>query len=326
MVAVDRDFISSNSDLLSRLAKGYMELRQAKEPEMTLDSARSYLIDNPAAYAAMLVKKGMLHGVIGGKYSNSGHFLGPVLRIMGNGKTVSAVGIVDYPESYGYDLLGVGDVALNVNVGTGDRLEDVIVNSQEIFMRLLGVVNPRVALISSSTGSYNPKSEADKLIREWNEKYGNNHGEDVFGPCQADAALVPRVAMNKEGCPFTNRPADIHVYTELAGANSAYKYIEFLARAAEGIPNQMMDYVFGVLTRQEVQLTDECRSELEGLRHMLDDGVKTIFLLPVWIQADDLSRGSDVYSTKATIAAQVVKSSLVPPNKFDYEFVRKLIT
>jgi hypothetical protein len=88
----------------------------------------------------------------------------------------------------------------------------------------------------------------------------------------------------------------------------------------------MMDYVFGVLTRQEVQLTDECRSELEGLRHMLDDGVKTIFLLPVWIQADDLSRGSDVYSTKATIAAQVVKSSLVPPNKFDYEFVRKLIT
>ena len=90
----------------------------------------------------------------------------------------------------------------------------------------------------------------------------------MFGPCQFDAAISPKVAQNKRGCPFTDRPADIVIGPNLDVANSMYKAVQWL------IPG--------------------CKSMLcsQGLA------------LPV----DDLSRGDTEESIYNVIAANVVKA------------------
>ncbi|MBU0627578.1 MAG: hypothetical protein KKC75_00170 [Nanoarchaeota archaeon] len=271
IVPIDLSDMIFHQDILEDLADSYSEVRKVKEPHLTKEDAISYLTGNPAAYAAMLVHQGYLHGFVGGKYTPTGDFLSPVLRTLNPDKRfVSATAIVEFPEGSAYGVLGVADVAVNSIIHDKGELNAVIQNARLIFQEFAGVPNPTVALISSSTGKYNHNNGSDSLIEDWISSYGAQYQGIVWGPCQGDAALNPRVARNKEGCPFIDRPADIQVCAALVTANSKYKDWEHILR---------------------------------GLGE-----VKTIFLLPAWMHADDLSRGSNVDSVVYTIAAQAVKS------------------
>jgi phosphate acetyltransferase len=198
------------------------ELVQARRHKgMTADIARDQLSD-PITLGTVMLRLDEVDGMVAGAVHTTAATLRPALQLLGTAPgagLVSSVFFMCLPD----EVVIYGDCAVNPNPDAA-QLADIAVQSAES-ARAFGI-EPRVAMISFSTGTSGSGTdvvkvtEATRLVRE------RDPSLLVDGPLQYDAAAIASVAQSKApGSPVAGR-ATVFVFPDLNTGNTTYKAVQ----------------------------------------------------------------------------------------------------
>jgi phosphate acetyltransferase len=191
----------------------------------TEEIAREHLGD-PIVVGTMMLQQGEVDGMVAGAIHTTSATVRPALQILGTmpgSRLVSSVFFMCLPD----EVVIYGDCAINPQPGADD-LADIAIQSAAS-ARTFGI-EPRVAMISFSTGTSGSGSNVDKvaeatrIVRELAPELA------VDGPLQYDAATVASVGKTKRpGSPVAGR-ANVFIFPDLDTGNTTYKAVQ---RSAE---------------------------------------------------------------------------------------------
>lgn len=204
-----------------------------KKKGVTLEEARKMVAD-PTYFGAMMVKTGLVDGMVSGACHSTADTLRPALQIVKTAegvKTVSAFFIMVVPNtSYGHNgALVFGDSGL-VEFPTEDQLMDIAVASAKSFESLIEA-EPRVAMLSYSTMGSAKNERLQPIIsaaERLKEKYPNLK---VDGELQLDAAIEESVARMKAPNSKVAGCANVLIFPDLNSGNIGYKLVQRFAGA-----------------------------------------------------------------------------------------------
>jgi len=199
------------------------ELRRHKG--WTEDVAREHLAD-PVTVGTMMLRLGEVDGLVSGAVHTTASTVRPALQIIGpkpGARLVSSVLFMCLPD----EVVVYGDCAINPQPDAED-LADIAIQSAAS-ARLFGI-EPRVAMISFSTGTSGTGSDVDKVAEA--TRIVREHEPDLLvdGPLQYDAAAIASVGQAKRpGSPVAGR-ASVFVFPDLDTGNTTYKAVQRSAR------------------------------------------------------------------------------------------------
>lgn len=214
-----------SSELLQTFADEIVRLRSHKG--VTAQSALE-LASDPTYFATMLVHLDYADGMVSGATHTTAETIRPALQII---KTtpqttlVSSVFLMCLPEK----VWAFADCAVNPEP-TAEELADIASITADT-ARAFGI-EPKVAMLSYSTGSSGTGVEVDK-VREATELLARKRPElEIAGPIQYDAAVDEEVGRVK----LPNNPvagnATVFIFPDLNTGNTAYKAVQ---RSADAI-------------------------------------------------------------------------------------------
>ena len=220
------------SEKLEPFAQELYNLRKHKG--VTIEKARELVKDN-LYFATMLVQMGDADGMVAGALNTTAATVRPPLQIikMAPGiSTVSSCFVFEVPnKSFGKDgMLVFGDCGVVIEPNA-EQLASIAISTAASGVKLCGMENPRVAMLSFSTKGSATHATADKVIED--TRIAKEIAPDMIidGELQGDAALVPAVAAKKApGSPVEGK-ADILVFPDINAGNICYKLVERLAGA-----------------------------------------------------------------------------------------------
>ncbi len=213
----------------SPLYQGYVEeyynLRKSKG--ITLDYARDRMAD-ATYFGTMMVQKDDADGMVSGAVNTTAHTIRPAFEII---KTKAGASIVSsvFLMCLKDRVLVFGDCAINPNP-TATQLADIAISSAHT-AQIFGV-DPRVAMLSYSTGGSGKGADVDIVIEA--TKLARERAPELIldGPLQYDAAIDPEVARTKApDSPVAGR-ATVFIFPDLNTGNNTYKAVQ---RAADAI-------------------------------------------------------------------------------------------
>lgn len=216
-------------ELVEAAARDYAQLRAHKG--VTLEVARE-AIRHPALMGTMLVHQGWADGMVCGAMHTTAETIRPaleVIRVADEASMVSSVFFMLLPDR----TFVFGDCAINVSP-TSQQLAEIAVASARTASQL--GIEPRVALLSYSTGSSGEGEAVDKVrdaVEALNRSgAGEGDCEWLFdGPMQFDAAVNPDVAEAKRPDSAIAGRANVLIFPELEAGNIAYKAVQQSAGA-----------------------------------------------------------------------------------------------
>src|SRR5246500_4432168 len=141
----------------------------------------------------MLVYTGAVDGMVSGASHTTAHTVRPAFEIIGTAagiSTVSSVFLMCLPDQ----VLAYGDCAI-VRDPTVDELADIAISSARTAAQF--GVEPRVAMLSYSTGDSGAGADVDKVRTATELVRLRDPRLQVEGPIQYDAAIEPSVAATK---------------------------------------------------------------------------------------------------------------------------------
>lgn len=199
--------------------EGLIERRRHKG--MTAERARALLAD-PQIVATMMVASGDADGLVSGAVTVTANVLRPALQLIGK--------LDDEPlvSSFFFMCFESGprlfaDCALNTSPDA--EALAAIANQTAETARLFGL-DPRVAMLSYSTGSSGSGPSVD-LIKAATEALKRlNPALKVEGPIQYDAAVDPRIAQGKMPGSDVAGKANVLIFPDLDAGNIAYKAVQ----------------------------------------------------------------------------------------------------
>ncbi|MBB2745816.1 phosphate acetyltransferase [Microbispora sp. NBRC 16548] len=225
-LAVDGARVVSPFDpeLRELFAEEYARLRAHKGA--TVGQARDIVTD-VSYFGTMMVHLGLADGMVSGAAHTTAHTIRPSFEII---KTSPGVGVVSsvFFMCLADRVLVYGDCAV-VPDPTAAQLADIAISSAATAARF--GVEPRVAMLSYSTGESGAGPEVDK-VREATARVRELRPDlPVEGPIQYDAAAEPSVARTKmPGSPVAGR-ATVFVVPDLNTGNNLYKAVQRSAGA-----------------------------------------------------------------------------------------------
>jgi phosphate acetyltransferase len=188
---------------------------------MTADIARDELSD-PVMLGTVMLRLGEVDGLVAGAVHTTAATLRPALQVIGTAPMadlVSSIFFMCLPD----EVVIYGDCAVNPDPSAA-QLADIAVQSAAS-ARAFGI-EPRVAMISFSTGASGAGTDVEKvrdatrLVRE------REPGLVVDGPLQYDAAAIAAVAADKApNSPVAGR-ATVFVFPDLNTGNTTYKAVQ----------------------------------------------------------------------------------------------------
>ena len=212
------------SELRERFAAEYARLRAHKG--ITLDQARETMTD-VSYFGTMMVHLGLADGMVSGAAHTTAHTIRPGLEIIKTSPGVSVVSSVFF-MALSDRVLVYGDCAVNPDP-TAAQLADIAISSADTAAQF--GVDPRVAMLSYSTGESGSGADVDK-VREATALARAARPELLLeGPMQYDAASDPATGAAKmPGSEVAGR-ATVFIFPDLNTGNNTYKAVQRSAGA-----------------------------------------------------------------------------------------------
>jgi phosphate acetyltransferase len=205
--------------LVERYVDVLVEARKHKG--MQPDVARDSLAD-PIWLGTTMLQAGDVDGLVAGAVHTTAATVRPALQVVRTkpgARLVSSVFFMCLPD----DVVIYGDCAVNPDPGAED-LADIALQSAAS-ARAFGI-EPRVAMISFSTGSSGSGSSVDKVAEATRIARERDPDLVIDGPLQYDAAAVASVAASKApDSPVAGR-ATVFVFPDLNTGNTTYKAVQ----------------------------------------------------------------------------------------------------
>jgi phosphate acetyltransferase len=237
--------------LLDRFAAEYARLRAHKG--VTPEDARDIVTD-VSYFGTLMVHLGIADGMVSGAAHTTAHTIKPgfeIIRTMPDVSVVSSVFFMALSDR----VLVYGDCAI-VPDPTAEQLADIAISSAATAADF--GIDPRVAMLSYSTGSSGAGADVEKVRRATALVRERRPLLKVDGPIQYDAAADAAVGASKmPGSEVAGR-ATVFVFPDLNTGNNTYKAVQRSAGAVavgpvlQGLNKPINDLSRGALVRDIV--------------------------------------------------------------------------
>ncbi len=208
-----------NSPLLEEFIEEFYELRKCRGG--TMDSARDAMLDENY-FGVMMVYKGLVDGMVSGAVHTTADVLRPAFQIIKTRpgvKIASSVFFMCLPTR----VLVFGDCAVNPDPDA-EELAAIAISSADTAATF--DIEPRVAMLSYSTGSSGKGEDVEKVKRAVEIARKLRPDLLIEGPLQYDAAIDPGVAKKKlPGSKVAGR-ATVFIFPDLNTGNNTYKAVQ----------------------------------------------------------------------------------------------------
>ncbi|MFC8968173.1 phosphate acetyltransferase [Streptomyces sp. NPDC057094] len=212
------------SDLRHSFAERYAELRAHKG--VTVELAYDVVAD-VNYFGTLMVQQGLADGMVSGAVHSTAATIRPAFEIIKtrpDSKIVSSVFFMCLADK----VLVYGDCAVNPDPDA-EQLCDIAIQSAATAEQF--GVEPRIAMLSYSTGTSGTGADVDK-VREATDLVRLRRGDlRIEGPIQYDAAVEPSVAATKLPGSEVAGQASVLIFPDLNTGNNTYKAVQRSAGA-----------------------------------------------------------------------------------------------
>ncbi|CAN5212391.1 phosphate acetyltransferase [soil metagenome] len=242
---------TTDPELHPRFAEEYARVRAHKG--ITLDQAADTVTD-VSYFGTMMVHLGLADGMVSGAKHTTAHTIRPGFEIVKTKPGVSVVSSV-FLMALADRVLVYGDCAV-IPDPTSEQLADIAISSAAT-ARQFGI-EPRVAMLSYSTGESGTGAEVDKVRAATKLVQERAPELPVAGPIQYDAAADPATGASKMPGSAVAGHATVFVFPDLNTGNNTYKAVQRSAGAVaigpvlQGLAKPVNDLSRGALVRDIV--------------------------------------------------------------------------
>ncbi len=205
-------------------AQAYFDLRRHKG--INMEMARDAMTDN-SYFGTMMVHQGLADGMVSGAINTTAHTIRPAFEFIRTKPGVSIVSSVFF-MCLEDRVLVYGDCAINPDPNA-EQLADIAVSSAET-ATMFGV-EPRVAMLSYSTGQSGKGADVDKVRAATEIARQRRPDLKIEGPIQYDAAIDASVARTKMPESEVAGKATVFIFPDLNTGNNTYKAVQRSAKA-----------------------------------------------------------------------------------------------
>lgn len=250
--------------LIEKFATEYARLRSHKG--MTVDRARE-IVRDVSYFGTMMVHLGLADGMVSGAVHTTAHTIKPSFEIIKTKPGVSIVSSV-FLMLMEDRVLVYGDCAVNPDP-TAEQLADIAISSAETAKQF--GVEPRVAMLSYSTGESGSGADVDKVRQATQLVRARAPHLSVEGPIQYDAAIEPSVAKTKLPKSEVAGRATVFIFPDLNTGNNTYKAVQRSAGAVavgpvlQGLNKPVNDLSRGTLVKDIVNTVAITAVQAQGV-------------------------------------------------------------
>ncbi|KUO16631.1 phosphate acetyltransferase [Streptomyces dysideae] len=214
----------ATSELRDAFAEKYAQFRAHKGVTVEL----AYDVVSDANYfGTLMVQEGLADGMVSGSVHSTAATIRPAFEII---KTKADADIVSsvFFMCLADKVLVYGDCAVNPDPNA-EQLADIAIQSAATAEQF--GVEPRIAMLSYSTGTSGTGADVDK-VREATELVRQRRPDlKIEGPIQYDAAVEPSVAATKLPGSEVAGQASVLIFPDLNTGNNTYKAVQRSAGA-----------------------------------------------------------------------------------------------
>ncbi|MDI3404456.1 phosphate acetyltransferase [Streptomyces cavernicola] len=212
------------SELREKFAEQYAALRAHRG--VTVELAHDVVAD-VNYFGTLMVQDGLADGMVSGSVHSTAATIRPAFEIIKtkpDAKIVSSVFFMCLAD----EVLVYGDCAVNPDPNA-EQLADIAVQSATTARQF--DVDPKVAMLSYSTGTSGSGADVDKVREATELVRGQQPDLKIEGPIQYDAAVEPSVARTKLPGSEVAGQATVLIFPDLNTGNNTYKAVQRSAGA-----------------------------------------------------------------------------------------------
>ncbi|MDX3054707.1 phosphate acetyltransferase [Streptomyces sp. NE06-03E] len=214
----------ATSELRQSFAERYAALRAHRG--VTVELAYD-VVSDVNYFGTLMVQEGLADGMVSGSVHSTAATIRPAFEIIKTKPDASIVSSVFF-MCLADKVLVYGDCAVNPDPDAA-QLADIAVQSAVTASRF--GVDPRIAMLSYSTGTSGSGADVDK-VREATERVRASRPDlRIEGPIQYDAAVEPSVAATKLPASEVAGRATVLIFPDLNTGNNTYKAVQRSANA-----------------------------------------------------------------------------------------------
>ncbi|MFE9883686.1 phosphate acetyltransferase [Streptomyces scopuliridis] len=241
----------ATSELRQTFAERYAELRAHKgvSVELAYD-----VVADVNYFGTLMVREGLADGMVSGTVHSTAATIRPAFEIIKTRTDASIVSSVFF-MCLADKVLVYGDCAVNPDPDAA-QLSDIAVQSAATAARF--GVEPRIAMLSYSTGTSGSGADVDKVRAATELVRGARPDLRIEGPIQYDAAVEPSVAATKLPDSEVAGRATVLIFPDLNTGNNTYKAVQRSAGAVavgpvlQGLRKPVNDLSRGALVQDIV--------------------------------------------------------------------------
>ncbi|GHJ36117.1 phosphate acetyltransferase [Streptomyces sp. TS71-3] len=214
----------ATSDLRERFAERYAQLRAHRgvSKELAYD-----VVADVNYFGTLMVEQGFADGMVSGSVHSTAATIRPAFEIIKTRPDASIVSSVFF-MCLADTVLVYGDCAVNPDPDA-EQLADIAIQSAATAERF--GVEPRIAMLSYSTGTSGTGADVDKVRAATELVHARRPDLSTEGPIQYDAAVEPTVAAAKLPLSEVAGRANVLIFPDLNTGNNTYKAVQRSAGA-----------------------------------------------------------------------------------------------
>ncbi|NGO47714.1 phosphate acetyltransferase [Streptomyces ureilyticus] len=214
----------ATSELRESFAERYAALRAHRGVSLEL----AYdVVSDVNYFGTLMVEEGLADGMVSGSVHSTAATIRPAFEIIKTKPDASIVSSVFF-MCLADKVLVYGDCAVNPDPDA-EQLADIAVQSAATAQQF--GVEPRIAMLSYSTGTSGSGADVDKVRRATELVRASRDDLKIEGPIQYDAAVEPSVAATKLPGSEVAGQASVLIFPDLNTGNNTYKAVQRSAGA-----------------------------------------------------------------------------------------------